>query len=375
VAWRELDAKHFGVPQRRRRIFLLGLRSESDDPDGHLAAECAAEVLAVGTRCDRHPEPGRKKGKKPARGTGDGTANALTGDGSTIDRADGPINYVLGEAADTAGGRASDGLAGRLDDRTGLARAFTKARRAQSTEDHETWVEGDATPTLNSFDSSPVRATTIISQALDQKGGGVDDNEAQSGLAMGGLIMDDDPLLPIGLDSNRYRCCGNGVVAPVAEWIGKRLAEYLNRSPWVVVPKGNKAAVALADGHYSRRKVGSPQFMPPGQTLVLVTPDGKAVFGWWRPHPSSGITAMNKLDGWTCTIFRNTGPLRSSDLILAAERELLARYDVGPDGLLTYVWDAKVASINPGYCFKVAGWKRIGRSQDDRKTLLQKVVA
>jgi site-specific DNA-cytosine methylase len=39
--------------------------------------------------------------------------------------------------------------------------------------------------------------------------------------------MSDDPLLPLGLDSHRYRCCGNGVVAPVAEWLGQRLAEAL----------------------------------------------------------------------------------------------------------------------------------------------------
>jgi hypothetical protein len=143
-------------------------------------------------------------------------------------------------------------------------------------------------------------------------------------------------------------------------------------SPWLVVPKFHPAGARLADGHYSRRTIGSPQFMPPGQTLVLLTPDESAVFGWWRPHPDSGIVAMNKLDGWTCTIFRNTGPALSSDLILAAERELLARYDCGPDGLLTYVWDRKVASVNPGYCFKVAGWKAIGRSADGRKTLLQK---
>ncbi len=35
----------------------------------------------------------------------------------------------------------------------------------------------------------------------------------------------EDDLLPIGLDSHRYRCCGNGVVAPVAEWIGRRIVE------------------------------------------------------------------------------------------------------------------------------------------------------
>lgn len=143
-------------------------------------------------------------------------------------------------------------------------------------------------------------------------------------------------------------------------------------TPWTVVPKFTPAGARLADGHYSRRTVGSPQFMPPGQTLVLLTPDCLAVFGWWRPDPRSGIVAMNKLDGWTCTIFRNTGPALSSELILAAECELMDRYECGPDGLLTYVWDAKVRSANPGYCFKRAGWKAIGRSADGRKTLLHK---
>ena len=143
-------------------------------------------------------------------------------------------------------------------------------------------------------------------------------------------------------------------------------------SAWVAVPKFTPAGARLADGHYSRRTVGSPQVMPPGQTLVLLSPDCRAVFGWWRPDPKSGIVAMNKLDGWTCTIFRNTGAGLSSELILAAESELMGRYDCGPDGLLTYVWDAKVASPNPGYCFKRAGWKAIGRSADGKKTLLWK---
>lgn len=143
---------------------------------------------------------------------------------------------------------------------------------------------------------------------------------------------------------------------------------------WVPVQKFTPTAAKLADGHYSRRTVGSPQFMPPGQTLVLMTPDELAVFGWWRPHPGSGIRAMNGLDGWTCTIFRNTGPHLSSDLILEAERVLLDRYDCGPDGLITYVWDRKVRSVNPGYCFKIAGWRVTGRSADGRKTLLQKAV-
>ena len=144
---------------------------------------------------------------------------------------------------------------------------------------------------------------------------------------------------------------------------------------WRRVTKFDPAAVALADKHYSRRKPGSRQFMPPGQTIVLLTHDNSALFGWWRPHPTSGIKQMNGLDGWTCTIFRNTDPfsIKSSELICAAEQAITeAGHTVGPDGLITYVWDSKVASVNPGYCFKLAGYKRRGRSADGKKTLLQK---
>ena len=143
--------------------------------------------------------------------------------------------------------------------------------------------------------------------------------------------------------------------------------------PWERITKFDPRGAALADRHYSRRKIGSPQWMPPGETLNLLTPDGLALWGWWRPHPSSGIQAMNGLDGWTCTIFRNEGPELSSLLVLAAERSLkeLGR-GCGPSGMLTYVWDSRVRSANPGYCYRLAGWTPRGRSADGRKTLLHK---
>jgi len=142
---------------------------------------------------------------------------------------------------------------------------------------------------------------------------------------------------------------------------------------WERITKFDPRGAIIADGHYSRRTVGSPQWMPPGETLNLLTEDGRALWGWWRPHPDSGITAMNGLDGWTCTIFRNESDVKSSLLILGAELELvrLGR-GCGPSGMLTYVWDKKVESPNPGYCFKMAGWEPQGRSADNKKTLLHK---
>ena len=150
----------------------------------------------------------------------------------------------------------------------------------------------------------------------------------------------------------------------------------MSGSLWQRVTKFDPRAAALADRHYNRRKVGSPQFMPPGETVVLLTEDASALYGWWRPHPRSGIVAMNGLDGWTCSIFRNEGAHRSSALILDAEQWLITLgVTCGPSGLLTYVWRAKVSSPNPGYCFKCAGYRRIGRSADGKKDLLQKPFA
>jgi hypothetical protein len=142
---------------------------------------------------------------------------------------------------------------------------------------------------------------------------------------------------------------------------------------WLEGNKATPAGAALADRHYNRRKVGSPQFMPPGETLVLVSACARAVWGWWRPHPASGLKAMNGLDGWTCSIFRNEGAGLSSDLILEAEAVLRdSNRGCGPDGMLSYVWPSKIRSTNPGACFLAAGWRRIGWSQDRRKRLLWK---
>ncbi len=52
LGWRTLDSRFFGVPQRRRRVFVVGALA---DRDPRAAAERAGKVLAVGSRCGRHP--------------------------------------------------------------------------------------------------------------------------------------------------------------------------------------------------------------------------------------------------------------------------------------------------------------------------------
>lgn len=51
VAWRIVNSRYFGVPLRRRRLFIVGSRA-ADDPER--AAARAGAVLAVGSRCATH---------------------------------------------------------------------------------------------------------------------------------------------------------------------------------------------------------------------------------------------------------------------------------------------------------------------------------
>lgn len=223
VAYRVLDARWFGVPQRRRRVFILGLRSDPDDPDGHLAAERAAEVLAVGTRCRRHPPTGIAQGEEPADGVGGGVdeprilrqaISAKWHKGTSGPAGDEHHNLIAGPSPDARGVRAPDGLAGGLDDSGGLAATLNSGGSG------------------GGFRTEPGGHLVVSESGSGWRSPGVSALRSQAGgtpaqMAMGTFAIGDDPLLPPGLDSHRYRCCGNGVVAPVAEWIGRRLMAAL----------------------------------------------------------------------------------------------------------------------------------------------------
>lgn len=96
---------------------------------------------------------------------------------------------------------------------------------------------------------------------------------------------------------------------------------------WLAVKDGDERAAALYLRHYSahiykdgRRRYGYRNrflIVGPGEKLLLLTPDCRAVFAWRRFIDRSGQEGVN------CAIFRNegafNGAVRSSDLILAAE--------------------------------------------------------
>jgi hypothetical protein len=114
----------------------------------------------------------------------------------------------------------------------------------------------------------------------------------------------------------------------------------------------------LADRHYSRRTVGARQFCYAGRKLVLRDAAGDVLFVWMWPFDEM---RMDGQTGYNCAIFRNESRRKSSEIILEAEDHAVKKW--GQNYFYTYVDARKVRSTNPGYCFKMAGWKRVGRSK------------
>ncbi len=128
---------------------------------------------------------------------------------------------------------------------------------------------------------------------------------------------------------------------------------------WQVSHRADRVAVALADRHYNRQHVGSPQFVPPGRNLCFVTNDGLAV--WTTSWPFAEYVKHEWAGAWVNSIFRNEGPHLSSELI----REAIAasRWTWQPPelGIVTFVDAGKVRhKRDPGRCYRKAGFHHVG---------------
>jgi len=158
---------------------------------------------------------------------------------------------------------------------------------------------------------------------------------------------------------------------------------------WIGIHDADPRAIALYRRHYSSnpKSNNSNGIAGPGERMILCTVACDALFVW-RPSTSPEKRIPDKRrqqrldsgkatstywggeEGIMCSVFRNEGPLQSSSLILEAEELAWNRWP--GQRLFTYVWDAKIKSVNPGYCFKMAGWRACGRNKDGRLTILEK---
>ncbi len=242
-AMRILDAQYFGVPQRRRRVFVVACLGDW---------RAAAEVLSLREGLRGYLETGNKKRKSPAADAGAG----VEAGGLPIWRAGDQANaeHMIDHAGTVNCNKGSHGGF--------IAQPFRKSKRACSTTDHETWVEADASNTLNNFDLGDTRTTHAVVQT------GVYENHAQDSRVTGPLevaptvaakfgtgggnvplvgAMAVRRLTPVECerlqgfpdnwsripwkgkhetecpDGPRYKACGNSMAVPVMRWIGERI--------------------------------------------------------------------------------------------------------------------------------------------------------
>lgn len=140
------------------------------------------------------------------------------------------------------------------------------------------------------------------------------------------------------------------------------------------------AILAMVRSHYSHRDniekrprttKTSKTWWSNARLVVFSDPERTLVFAWqW---PKDGMRKDNQ-NGFNNTLFHRSDrcDFQASDIILAAERVVIEHW--GANRAYTYVDAEKIKSANPGYCYKMAGWKQIGVSKSG-KPLLEKYLS
>lgn len=145
---------------------------------------------------------------------------------------------------------------------------------------------------------------------------------------------------------------------------------------WLPIKDGDPRAYALMRRHYTFQAYADGRrqntayrnrhlICGPGEKTLLLNQEGTALFIWRKFIDKSGQTGVN------CAAFRNESSLLSSTLIL--EAEAIARERWGEIRFYTYVNQNEIRSANPGYCFKMAGWRQCGLTQVKKLLILEKL--
>jgi len=99
---------------------------------------------------------------------------------------------------------------------------------------------------------------------------------------------------------------------------------------WVLSHRADPSVRSIADRHYNRQSIGSPQFVPPGRCVVLRTEVADAF--WITSWPFAEYVRHAWAGAWVCSAFRNESADKSSVLIteaLAASRTFFAPPRIG----------------------------------------------
>jgi hypothetical protein len=133
---------------------------------------------------------------------------------------------------------------------------------------------------------------------------------------------------------------------------------------WLLSHRADTRALPLADRHYNRRKIGSPQFVPPGRCLVLLSDCERAL--WVTSWPFAEYVKHAWAGAWVNSLFRSESSGIASELILQAIAVTRSIWEPPELGMITFVDPKHVAAKKVrgqsvhGYCYLKAGFKHVG---------------
>lgn len=144
---------------------------------------------------------------------------------------------------------------------------------------------------------------------------------------------------------------------------------------WELSHRADPDVVPIADRHYNRQKIGSPQFVPPGRCVVLKIgtraqlrerQTGGAF--WVTSWPFAEYVKHAWAGAWVCSAFRNEGAGLSSELIREAVALTRGVWEPPVSGMVTFVNASKTArgrgKDSPiGKCFLDAGFRPSGATK------------
>jgi len=237
LAYRVLDAQHFGVAQRRRRVFIVGRLGDD--------WRTPAKILDIGEGRRGYHQKSITKGQSASAEVDDSVAVNF---GTT-----GFSKYFEGVSTLTAS-------AHKRPEENILVQPYVKIvrsgeRDAEGNLPAEVWAERETAPTLNLMDNTgESRATVIVFNPHKEDGARIQGDTINTLTAMMGTGGNNVPMLTAATtvrrlapvecerlqgfpdnwtltsdgkpqaDSSRYKQTGNAVAVPVVQWILGRIA-------------------------------------------------------------------------------------------------------------------------------------------------------
>lgn len=147
---------------------------------------------------------------------------------------------------------------------------------------------------------------------------------------------------------------------------------------WEMSHRFEPRARDIADRHYNRQNIGSPQFVPPGRCLVLYaeTTTGRAF--WVTSWPFAEYAFHAWAGAWVCSAFRNEGAGKASDMIRQAVAASRAYWGEPPElGMVTFIDRRRVRPVmvrgRPtwGRTYELAGFRPVGETKQAKLLALQ----